>query len=340
MILRCLATSVVAATAFLATSAAAAVPTSVTHQGRLFTPEGTPVDDTIDVEFAIYDAEDGTVPIWSEVHTVTFESGYFSVSLGEMVPLDKATFDGSVRWLGIRVGADPQMTPRARIASVPYAIMADDVTGDINPTSVTINGIEVINNMGQWVGDPTGLAGPMGPTGAAGPAGPTGPIGATGAIGPTGAQGPIGPAGPTGATGATGIVFTSAFSNSVASIAGSASGYVFTHSTPPQVTVAAGQRLTGAAEAPLGLAAGSMPQNADVGLCYQSTVAGSPIVNFVGGGFSIHAFTTQRMSYSAAGSVVINTAGTYNVGFCVRNWYGTAAISNNDYVNGWVQVTN
>jgi hypothetical protein len=78
---------------------------------------------------------------------------------------------------------------------------------------VRINGADVINNKGEWVGNPTGLVGPQGPvgatgakgsTGSTGPAGPTGPAGAKGNTGSTGPQGPTGPAGAKGNTGSTG----------------------------------------------------------------------------------------------------------------------------------------
>lgn len=182
--------------------AAAAVPTTVTHQGRLFNASGQPINETLDVTFAIYDAADATVPIWSEVHSVTFEEGYFSIDLGGQVPFGDGTFDGSIRYLGIAVGADPEMTPRANIQSVPYALLANNVNGDITPTSISINGVEIINSTGEWVGSPTGLAGP---TGATGPAGPMGPTGAAGPMGPTGAAGPAGPMGPAGPTGPQGF---------------------------------------------------------------------------------------------------------------------------------------
>jgi len=51
------------------------------------------------------------------------------------------------------------------------------VGGDGN---LDVNGVSVIDNTGQWVGDPTGLVGPEGPQG---------PIGLTGAVGVTGPLG-------------------------------------------------------------------------------------------------------------------------------------------------------
>src|SRR5689334_10394227 len=138
----------------------AAVPPSTTHQGRLFDKNGAPVSEVLDVTFALYNSDSAGKPIWSEVHEVAFEDGYFSVALGSSVPLDTKVLDGSVRFMGITVAADPEMAPRAAIRSVPYALLANDVVGDIHPTSVSIADVgEVIDANGQWVGSPVGLAG-------------------------------------------------------------------------------------------------------------------------------------------------------------------------------------
>lgn len=180
--------------------------------------------------------------------------------------------------------------------------------------------------------------GPIGATGATGATGAIGPVGPAGATGATGAVGPQGPAGAAGPAGASGIVATATLSGFAGnSIAGNATAYVFVGPTV-QVTTTATQRLTGAAEAPLGLAAGSAATTGNVGLCYRSSVAGSTITNFVGGSYSIHRFVAGREAYPAAGTVVPG-AGTYTVGFCVLN-VGATAITDNDFVNGYVQVTN
>jgi hypothetical protein len=113
--------------------------------------------------------------------------------------------------------------------------------------------------------------------------------------------------------------------------------YVFAGPTTTVVTTAP-QRLVGAAEAPLGLSAGA-DQSFEYGLCYQdSTNIAAPINNFVGGGFSIGVVTTQRQTYAATATVVPG-AGSWKVGFCVHN-NNAGTISNNDFVNGWVMVTN
>jgi hypothetical protein len=61
--------------------------------------------------------------------------------------------------------------------------------GTTNPTAkldvaggVAVNGAHVIDGSGHWVGDPTGLMGPVGPTGSTGPTGPIGPTGPPGVV--------------------------------------------------------------------------------------------------------------------------------------------------------------
>lgn len=122
----------------------------------------------------------------------------------------------------------------------------------------------------------------------------------------------------------------------VAAIPGNSGVYVFAGPTAT-VTTAAGQRLTGASEAPIGLPSGSAAQTANVDLCYQPN-AGGALINFSGGNYSIHRFVGERRAYTAVGTVVPG-AGTWKVGMCVQN-NGPAQISDNDFVNGYVQVTN
>ncbi|MBI4699626.1 MAG: collagen-like protein, partial [Deltaproteobacteria bacterium] len=165
----------VAAGAVLGThSAQADVPALVMHQGRLYgAKDGKPIDGELSMLFAIYDSQITPTALWLETQQVSFENGYFSVALGSNLPFTEKTFEGAVRYLGITIGDDPEMAPRARIGSVPFALVADNATGDITPSSVTIPDYgTVIDSDGKWVGDPTGLVGPKGDTGPQGPAGP------------------------------------------------------------------------------------------------------------------------------------------------------------------------
>lgn len=70
----------------MAPSASAAVPGTITHQGRLYDAKGAPVNETIDVVFTIYADESGTTELWKEARAISFEEGYFSVALGEDTP--------------------------------------------------------------------------------------------------------------------------------------------------------------------------------------------------------------------------------------------------------------
>ena len=196
MVRGALATALASCALLLSNGAAADVPAGLMHQGRLFDVAGKPITGSAQVQFAIYDAETGGSSLWTESHDVPLDDGYFSVTIGEKTPIG-AVLGVSKRWLGITVGNDAEMTPRSPIQSVPYAVLAGDVTGDIHPTSVTIAGFgAVIDASGKWVGNPAGLVGPAGPPGPAGPQGMSGPPGADGVDGLLGPMGPAGPQGP------------------------------------------------------------------------------------------------------------------------------------------------
>ena len=175
------------------------VPALLTQTGRLFDAMDRPVDGDLTMAFVLYDVPEGGSALWTETHTVAFDDGYFVVALGRTTALPP--FDGTPRYLGIRVADDAEMTPREELVSVPYALVAGDVIGDIHPASISIGGATVIDQDGRWVGDPTGLIGPMGPQGPQGDVGPAGPQGPQGDVGPTGSQGDVGPAGPQGLQG-------------------------------------------------------------------------------------------------------------------------------------------
>jgi hypothetical protein len=211
--------AVVLAIILAAPSAFAAVPNTITQQGRLLNTDGTPATGTVMMTFSLY--ADGTTAtnIWTETQSVTLDDGYFSVQLGSMTSFTPPVFDGSARFLGLKVGTDSEMTPREEVTSVPYAFMAQNAVGDITPTSLTIGGasgaviqsdgtvkvggVTIINPNGTLaIG--AGSQGPSGPAGVQGPSGPAGPSGPNGGLGPSGPAGVQGPSGPTGGAGVQG----------------------------------------------------------------------------------------------------------------------------------------
>lgn len=131
------------------------------------------------------------------------------------------------------------------------------------------------------------------------------------------------------------ILSTQNIAGPVAPIAGSSTAYVFAGPSVTVTTTSTHPRVTASASAPIGLIGGSPPQNADVGICYRSP--GGPLVDPNGGNFSQHSFTTDRVSHSADATFTL-APGSYDVGLCVRNG-GLNKIQNNNYAQGWVQVT-
>ena len=108
-------------------SSPASVPEMINYQGVLTDGEGNPLNTTVEMTFAIYDAASGGTALWSETHpSVQVNGGLFNVLLGSVNPISSDIFDGSDRWLGLAVDDDPEMVPRQQIASVPYAYLSGD----------------------------------------------------------------------------------------------------------------------------------------------------------------------------------------------------------------------
>jgi Collagen triple helix repeat (20 copies) len=338
----------IAAGALLAGAPAAqAVPATITHQGRLYDANKMPVTGvTLKVTFKIYAKIDDTTDIWSETLDVPFDEGYFSATLGEQTPffppMAAAIFDGTTRYMGVTVEGDSEMSPRAAVQSVPYAFVARDVNGDIHPTSISVNGTEIINSAGQWVGMQANLVGPTGPQGAPGMNGAQGPKGDQGPVGPTGPAGVNGTNGTNGTNGATGVVSTTTIAGSILVVQSTPVGmtppWVFTGPTA-NVTVAAGQRITGSAVA----AFGNPSANAvtvSASLCIAPQVAGMPIDPFFASNVDASVLANPLKTMLSASGSIAPAAGSYKVGFCLKNKSTSVNIGPNDYVNGWFIVTN
>lgn len=96
--------------------------TTVNYQGRLADNLGNPINDTVSLTFALYVTEAGGTSVWSESHgAVPVSDGLFSVRLGQIIPLSTDLLAENL-WLEIQVDTDPPMTPREKLAAVPYAL--------------------------------------------------------------------------------------------------------------------------------------------------------------------------------------------------------------------------
>ena len=104
-----------------------AVPRLINYQGVLTDPAtGDPLPDgNYPMTFSLYEVATGGTPLWSETQTVSVEDGLFTVLLGSAQPLELEDFTGTT-YLGVKVGADPEMTPRQQVVSVAYALQAQE----------------------------------------------------------------------------------------------------------------------------------------------------------------------------------------------------------------------
>ncbi len=99
-----------------------AIPQKINYQGYLTNASGVPINGTLEIIFAIYDVPIGGSPLWTETQTVSINHGVYSVNLGEVTPIGLAF--NNPYYLGVRIGADPEMTPRKVLTSVGYAFRA------------------------------------------------------------------------------------------------------------------------------------------------------------------------------------------------------------------------
>jgi len=119
-------------------SAFANAPRLLNYQGRLTDLAGTPLTGTYSMQFKIYDAATGGNVGWTETHpTVAVNGGLFEVLLGSVGQLYDTTFADSSRWVGLQVGAEPELSPRTRLATSAYSFRTASVDG---ATGGTISG--------------------------------------------------------------------------------------------------------------------------------------------------------------------------------------------------------
>ncbi|MDQ7780933.1 MAG: hypothetical protein RDV41_14645 [Planctomycetota bacterium] len=126
--------------AILATMTSAwAIPQLISFQGRLTDSLGNPLTGPYSIVFSIYDVSSGGSPIWQETQpAVPVTDGIYNVYLGSVTPLN-LPFDVDC-WLALKVGADPEMTPRYRLASAAYAYRSA-VSNSVATNGVTSDAI-------------------------------------------------------------------------------------------------------------------------------------------------------------------------------------------------------
>lgn len=111
---------------FVASLSLAGIPKMINYQGMLTGSDGkTPVSNAnYPLLFSIYNTSSGGSSLWSHTYNVAVTNGLFNVILGDSSAPINLPFD-TTYWLGIKVGADLELSPRIRLTSVGYAYRAD-----------------------------------------------------------------------------------------------------------------------------------------------------------------------------------------------------------------------
>ena len=119
--------------------ASAAINPQINFQGKITNPDGTNIaNGSYSIVFSLYNVATAGTAIWAETDTVTVTDGVFQVNLGTSCPFLTASacnsstpidFNNSAIFLGIKVAADPEMTPRVSFTASPYAFNSDKLGG-------------------------------------------------------------------------------------------------------------------------------------------------------------------------------------------------------------------
>lgn len=104
---------------------AAGVPQTVGFSARIVDEKsGAAVSGEHQFKFALFDAATGGTSVWSDARSLTLTDGLLFVELGETQPLSAALFAGNRLFLEVSYDG-VAMEPRLPLASVPYALRAD-----------------------------------------------------------------------------------------------------------------------------------------------------------------------------------------------------------------------
>ncbi len=130
----------------------AQVPQRLGYQGRLLKADGTPESGSTTLLFKLFD---GSTEVWSETQTVALTDGYYAIELGDVAALPASIFNGHELALELTVNGTA-LSPRQRVASVPYAMSCTNLTGGtVNASSISVGNTPIVDSSGKWVGAST-----------------------------------------------------------------------------------------------------------------------------------------------------------------------------------------
>jgi len=112
------------------------IPKTISYQGILTDAAGQPKPDgSYSFTFCFYDVSTGGTYLWCETKTCTTKNGLFYTILGDTNPFGASVKFDKQYYLGIKVGAEPELSPRTVLTSVGTSLNSDKVDGfEVNST--------------------------------------------------------------------------------------------------------------------------------------------------------------------------------------------------------------
>lgn len=104
-------------------------PIQIPYQGRLADRNGTSLGGDYKMTFKLYNALGAPTPLWTEVYQdankIKVSNGLFNAMLGSLSSIAQNVIsDNPELYLGVTINDDPEMTPRVKLGSVPFATQA------------------------------------------------------------------------------------------------------------------------------------------------------------------------------------------------------------------------
>jgi hypothetical protein len=133
----------------------------LTYQGRLTNSSGTPINSAVNMVFKFYDASNAL--LWtSATRSVTPVNGLFTVYLGDGSDpnLDNDILS-SIATIGVKVGSDPELTPRQPLNSV---VGHSNASSGVVGSSDSSLGVYGFSNTGYGVAGASNFVGVFGQT--------------------------------------------------------------------------------------------------------------------------------------------------------------------------------
>lgn len=149
------ALAAISAALSLAFAASADPPRAIPFQALLKTSAGAPINGAAQpVSLSLYTAATGGATVYSEAQTVAVSGGLLATTIGNGNPAVYGALPFNVSYfVGVKVGSDPEMTPRFPLAAVPYANYATSVApAAVNGVSWTLAGNSGTNPASQFIG--------------------------------------------------------------------------------------------------------------------------------------------------------------------------------------------